>query len=137
MSQLTAYMTNERLGSLINKIAEEIHEEQLGFWRFNYQEKTVYVITDEVHNRMRIISPVIQAESLQKDELSLLLSANYDRALDARYCINDGILWSAFIHPLIELGEAQFLDAVKQVVGLCINYGSSYSSGVLVFGNSS
>ena len=44
------------------------------------------------------------------------------------------MLWSAFIHPLQQLGSAQFRDAVEQVVTLAKNYGTSFSSGNLAFG---
>ena len=39
-----------------------------------------------------------------------------------------------FIHPLSPLTEAQFIDGVSQVVTLAENYGTSYTSTNLVFG---
>ena len=68
------------------------------------------------------------------DTLQILLEANYDRALDARYCINNEVIWSAFLHPLAELNDRQFLNALDQVVTLKNNFGSSYTSSGLVFG---
>jgi len=38
------------------------------------------------------------------------MQANFDSALDARYAIAKGKLWSAFIHPLSELNEEQFFS---------------------------
>lgn len=128
-----AYMNNHSLGQTIKQVATTLHEDNLGFWKFDYAAVTIFVITDESHNRMRIMSPVADANALDKDALHTLMSANFDRALDARYCINDNVLWSAFIHPLAELAEAQFLNALDQVTNLSKNYGTSYSSGELVF----
>jgi len=68
------------------------------------------------------------------EEMQTLLGANFDRALDARYCTNDNVLWSAFLHPLRDLKESQFMDALSQVISLSKNYGTTYSSSDLVFG---
>jgi len=61
------------------------------------------------------------------------LQANFDSALDARYAVANGVLWSAYIHPLSSLQDKQFLEAVGQVVNLTSTFGSSYSSGALIF----
>ena len=129
-----AGMNNKQLGDLIHKATTQIHEDQLGFWKFEVGDSIVFVITDESHNRMRIMSPVIELGSVASDELQTLLEANYDRALDARYCIKNEVIWSAFLHPLAELNDRQFLNALDQVVTLKNNFGSSYTSSGLVFG---
>ena len=122
-----ASMNNNRLRELIRDMATEIIEDQLGFWKFEYGETLVLVITDEGHNRMRVMAPVTEIESFSNEQWQVLMSANFDRALDARYCVKDDMLWSAFIHPLQQLGSAQFRDAVEQVVTLAKNYGTSFS----------
>jgi len=127
-------MNNDQLGKLIRKTATSIHEDNPGFWKFELAETLVFVITDESHNRMRIMTPVSDMDMISSDELKILLNANYDRALDARYCINDDVLWSAFLHPLQELKDHQFLDALNQVVTLSKNFGSTYTSSDLIFG---
>lgn len=129
-----AYMDNERLGELIRSRASKIHEDQAGYWKFEFAERLVLVVTDETHNRMRIMSPVDEVDSVSEQEWVVLMAANFDRALDARYCVNGETVWSAFIHPLQELGGDQFFDALSQVVTLAKNYGGSYSSSDLVFG---
>ena len=130
----TPFMSNERLKVLIEKTASEILENQLGFWKFKIGEALVFVITDESHNRMRIMSPNVDIASISQDEWLVLMSANFDRALDARFCVNDNVLWSAFIHPLQELEPQQFLNALDQVITLAGNYGTTYSSTDIVFG---
>ena len=130
----TPFMSNERLKVLIEKTASEILENQLGFWKFKIGEALVFVITDESHNRMRIMSPIVDIASISQDEWLVLMSANFDRALDARFCVNDNVLWSAFIHPLQELEPQQFLNALDQVITLVGNYGTTYSSTDIVFG---
>ncbi len=53
--------------------------------------------------------------------------------LDAKYAISDEILWAVFIHPLKELSDKQISSAIKQVYSSAITFGTSYSSGNLVF----
>ena len=126
-------MNNQRLDSLIRERGEVL-EGQLGFWRFDYRERVVMVVTDESHNRMRIITPVAEVADLEESIWLIALTANFDRALDARYAVNGDYLWSAFIHPLQQLSDAQFLDALDQVVTLADNFGTTFTSSDLVFG---
>jgi hypothetical protein len=82
---------------------------------------------------MRIMTPVAEDDELSAKQVRTLLEANFDRALDARYALARGYVWSAFIHPLTALTEAEFVDGVHQVVTLAENYGTSYTSTDLVF----
>lgn len=96
----------------------------------------VLVLTDERADRMRIMMPIrkFDPERLEDLQLALIaLQANYDRALDARYAVQDGVLWSAFIHPLSSLTAKDLASAVRQVQGLRDNTGTTYSSGELLF----
>lgn len=127
-----APMSNTRLDELIRRIDPKAQGGP-GFWQFTVEERTVMVITDERADRMRIIAPIAPAEGIEPGRLARLLQANFDSALDARYSIARGMLWSAFIHPLGSLRDAEFLSGLGQVVNLAASYGSSYSSGALVF----
>lgn len=129
-----AGMSNDQLATLIRGVASKIHEDQLGFWKFELNSSLVFVITDESHNRMRIMSPIVELADLPQDALQTLLEANFDRALDARYCINSDTVWSAFLHPLAELDDRQFLAALDQVVTLKNNFGTTFTSSDLIFG---
>lgn len=94
----------------------------------------VNIITDVLANRMRILAPVASAGGLEEADLLRLMQANFDTALDARNAIANGRLWSTFIHPLSQLERDQFVSGLAQTVTLARNYGSSYSSGGVVFG---
>jgi hypothetical protein len=126
-------MNNQRLQALIENVAEDL-DGRPGFWEFTLQEYQVTVITDERADRMRIIVPVARAEDIGSEQMKRLMQANFDSALDARYSIARGVLWSAFIHPLSELSDHQFIDGLAQTVNLAGTFGTSYSSGALVFG---
>jgi hypothetical protein len=126
-------MTNARLDVLIRELSDKV-EGQLGYWQFTIAQRDLLVVTDERHNRMRIMTPVAAQDQLDKDELLRLLSANYDRALDAKYALSQDTLWSVFTHPLKELTDEQFIGCVGQVATLADNFGGSYASSGLFFG---
>lgn len=127
-------MTNERLDAMIREHADAIHHSDLGRWQFDYYGHSVIVLTDEVHNRMRVMTPVGEAAAMDEELAMECLRANFDRALDARYAISGDYVWSAFIHPLSELNVSQVVDAFNQVVSLAATYGTSFTSGSLAFG---
>ena len=126
-------MTNQRMGEILRSNSSEVKGNS-GNWEAYVGNRTVYVITDESHNRMRIISPIIKTDKLSDKELMLLLEANFDRALDAKYSVYQDVVWATFTHPLQELTAEQFVDALHQVVNLVNNYGTSFSSMDLIFG---
>lgn len=126
-------MTNAKMQRLLRSNSSEIAGEY-GRWEAYVANRTIYVITDSAANRMRIISPIVETKDLDDEVLTTLLKANFDRALDAKYSIFDGVVWSTFTHPLSELSDHQFVDAMHQVVNLVNNYGTTFSSTGLVFG---
>ena len=126
-------MNNERLGALILRIDENA-EGKPGFWRATVSGHAFMVITDEKADRMRIISPIGEAKNLDPKLMFRMLQANFDTALDARYSIAKGVLWSLYLHPLSSLGDKQFLTGIGQVVNLAASVGSTFSSGGLSFG---
>ena len=126
-------MTNKKLEELILQISQDV-EGRLGYWQFAIEERAIMVITDETHNRMRIMSPIAPQDQLDAAELARLLEANFGSALDSKYALRDQTLWSVFTHPLAELTDEQFLDCVAQVANLANNFGSSYASSNLIFG---
>lgn len=126
-------MDNESLGKLISRLDKNVVTKRPGFWILSVEERQVIIITDEKANRMRIISQVAKADKLGRKMLTRLMQSNFDSALDSRYAIAKNVLWSAFIHPLSSLTEKDFFSAVAQVVTLAETYGSTYSSGALIF----
>lgn len=126
-------MNNEKMEALLLKNSAEL-KGRLGNWEAYIANRTVYIITDENYNRMRIISPIVEDSELTDEHLKVLLEANFDKALDSKYSIHNGYVWSTFTHPLSELTDDQFVDALQQVVNLVNNFGTSFSSTDIVFG---
>lgn len=57
-----------------------------------------------------------------------------DIMADIINAISDGVLYSAYIHPLSDLSRPQLKSAVVQVANLALSFGTEYTSGVLTFG---
>lgn len=100
---------------------------------FHFEQVRMYLISDTTHNRMRIVAPITDASKLSEEQTLAILESNYHQALDARYAISKGVLFSAYIHPLAELTEAQIKSAVIQVANLALSFGNEYTSGVLSY----
>jgi len=130
---LKGKMNNKRLGRLINKVDPDAKGEN-GAWRFFLNEMELICFTDESADRMRIMTAVAPLSEVTEAQLAECMKANFDRALDARYCVNHEILWSAFIHPLGSLTDELFDSAVSQVGSASETFGKEYSSGTLFFG---
>ncbi len=125
-------MDNVRLEKLMRSMKLDIQGKP-GQWQFELEGFSAMVITDENADRMRIIVQIPDTEALDAALLLRLMQANFDSALDARYAIANGSLWSTFIHPLSPLGDAEFASGLAQAVTLAATFGGSYSSGALLY----
>lgn len=125
-------MTTQAMGKLLDSYLTDL-EGQPGFWRGVRNEVPVFVFSDDEHDRMRIMSPIGVVEELEPDLLHVLLQANYDRALDARYAMRGNELWSVVVHPLATLATDDLPAMFDQVTTLVKNTGSTFASTELVF----
>ena len=125
--------TLEQMGIIIKRLDTEAKEPRKGYWRFVIEKTPVVVITDAKHDRMRILVPIAQAETLSQTQLTRMMQANFDTALDSRYAIAKGVLWATYIHPLRALYIRQFISAIGQTVNIALTFGTTYSSGQLSF----
>ena len=122
----------------ISQIIEDVStplETGDGCWKVEYHKRILFLIVDEIHDRVRIMTPIIKEEDLDEEDLWDVMEANFDRSLDARYAIGDGVLWSLFLHPLTDLSRNLFMDGLDQVVTLANNFGGSFCSSDIVFGS--
>jgi len=105
-----------------------------GVVKFIYNNVQMTLISDVKHDRMRIISAVKKFQTLSAEQIDEILKSNFHKSLDARYAVSNGILYSAYIHPLSSLRKKQITSAMLQVSNLSKSFGHEYSSGVLRFG---
>lgn len=122
---------------MIDKALKEIDDSisrEGNSWQFQLQDTQVLVVSDPLAGRMRIMIPIIQADSLNLEILGRIMQANFDSALDARYGVANGLLWGTYIHPLAGLSEEEFLSGLGQTISIVQTFGTSFSSGTVVFG---
>lgn len=127
-------MTLDKMREVVNRLDENAKEPRPGNFSLVINDFEVAIFTADAANRMRVMVRIKSAESLSKKDLIRMSQANLDSALDARYAIGRGVLWATYIHPLSSLHPLQFIEAVGSTVNLAATYGSTYSSGQLLFG---
>jgi hypothetical protein len=132
MLQDAQSMTTTAMGKLLESYLTDLEGEK-GFWRGNRDEVPVFVFSDDEHDRMRLMAPIGVVEELDPDLLHVLLQANYDRALDARYAMRNKELWAVVVHPLATLATDDLPSMFDQVVMLVKNTGTTFASTELVF----
>lgn len=126
-------MTIDRIETIIERLDED-YERNGNSLLFSFAERQILLVSDPEADRMRIMIPVNDAAALDREELLRLMQANFDSALDARYAIANGTLWSTFLHRLSTLTEVDLLSGIGQTINTADSFGTSYSSGEFVFG---
>ncbi len=123
---------NNALRRLVNDFVDRD-----GIWALQHGELPIHVVSDPAADRVRVFAPIYSVDLGDATQLFRLLRANFETALDARYCVWRGTLYAAFIHPLAALDEATFIDGMEQVVTLVHSTGDTYASTGLRFGGNS
>lgn len=122
------------LDRFLRELARDVEAGE-GNWSASYRNARIFVFAQPAHDRMRVVAAVANAGELAAAELRRLLEANFASALDARFAISNGVLWTVFVHPLSSLTRAELESGMRQVVTLRANWGTTYASGELVFGD--
>lgn len=125
-------MNNAKLEKVLKSVTDSV-EGKSGYWQIKYFDRYLLIVTDENHNRMRIISPIAEVKDLNNEMIMKSLEANFHSVLDAKYAISDNIMWAAYLHPLKELSEEQVKSAIKEVYSAAATFGYSYTGSDLVF----
>ena len=93
-------MTVDRMNSLIEAIDGLVVRKSDGYWNLKIDGVPVLVIADAGHDRMRILVGIVEVEKLDLEVYLHLMLTNFTSALDARYAVARGVLWSEFLHSL-------------------------------------
>lgn len=125
-------MDNKKLETILSVISDTIVGHQ-GAWEFLVNGMSMMCLTDEFHNRMRIVTPVAEMKDVTDEQMRAAMEGNFHSALDVKYAISNDVMWVAYIHPLKELTKDQLLDAVSQVYNGARTFGTIYSSTELAF----
>lgn len=126
-------MTLQKLDEIVRALDPEAQSNG-SMWQLTINELQILIITDDVNDRMRALAPVRDTSELSATDLTRMMQANFDTALDARYAIARDTVWATYIHPLSPLEKDQLISGLGQVVNLAQSYGTLYSGGALSFG---
>ena len=126
-------MTADRLGDIVRIVDPNAEELGNGF-SFSVEERALQLVYDERADRMRIITPIISSANLPEEVLMRMLQANFDSALDVRYAVGGGNVWSVFIHRMSSLKAEDLISGIAQTAIAAETFGTSFSSGAVVFG---
>lgn len=131
-SQKRPVMTSQKMVEILIAAADE-SKALPHLVMLKYRGVELQCIYDEQHDRMRIIASVAARGNITSDQFEKSMQANFHTALDARYALNKGILYAAFIHPLSSLTKVQVESALYQTATLAATFGKEYTSGFLTF----
>lgn len=126
-------LTVEEMGDVVQRLDPDA-EGGDSHWSFKIEGVRLTLVYDEDRDRMRVIAVIAPVNQLTPEQIVRCLQANFDSALDARYALANGALWSAFIHPLGSLDREELISGIGQTVNLVTSFGTTYSSGGLVYG---
>jgi len=126
-------MTPERVAQIALALDPDARPTPNGF-EMTIDNVPVLVIVDAAANRMRAMVPIRLAEDMSAEELTRVMQANFDSALDARYALANGRLWGVFIHSLAELKRDQLISGLGQTVNIANTYGTLFTGGTFQFG---
>jgi len=126
-------MTAASLTKLIKKFDEDAMAEGNAV-QFTLQERDLIFVYDEEADRMRVITPIANAALADDALLARMLQANYDAVLDARYAVANNLIWAVYLHKLSTVTQDDFLSGVAQAVTAAETFGTSFTSGAMVFG---
>lgn len=93
----------------------------------------VYLLSDPTNDRMRLLAAIASSTNLARSDFGVLLRANFDRTLDARYAVSDGVVYSVYQHQISTLSPELIRAALAQVVSLAKTFGAGFSAGELGF----
>lgn len=135
LSESPQLMTTEQLGLILADVADNV-DGQAGQWQFELNGVSMVLITNDDHDRMRLVAPIIPLSRLTNEQREKMLFANFHTTLDARYAIGtfggQPAVVSMFVHPLSSLMEEDFQSALEQVSRSAQTFGTTYSSGELL-----
>lgn len=129
----TPRMTASLLEKAIREAATDFGIEG-NVMEFTFERVAMACIYDPVHDRMRIVAPIEKMSDVTPEQVSIAFEANFHTALDGRYATSNGVLYAAYIHPLSMLRVREVQSALRQVASLVTTFGTSYTSGELIYG---
>lgn len=126
-------MTPPRMAEIVLALDPDAQIAQNGI-EFTVDDVPVLIVMDVQADRMRAMVPIRAAGEMTPEEMTRVMQANFDTALDARYAIAGDRLWGVFIHPLSPLEKDQLISGIAQTVNIANTYGTLFTGDAAQFG---
>ena len=126
-------MTVARLGQIAGALDPGAVQHGHG-WRLRIGGQVTLLTADAAAGRLRAMMPIARADDMDAAALRRMMQANFDSALDGRYAIARGLVWSVFVHPLQGLDKDHLIGGLAQAATLARTHGTFYSGGGEQFG---
>jgi len=126
-------MTGKMLGDLVLEFDKDAQVSDNRV-TFELRERELLIVYDSSADRMRILTPILQAGAVPQEVFERMLQANFDAVLDPSYAVANDIVWAVFLHRLSTLTEEDFKSAIAQTYTAAETFGTTYTSGAMVFG---
>lgn len=110
--------------------SEDINHDAEEAWQIKNSQIHLLVILSEDRSWLRLLSPIAAASEAQS-LLPQLLEDNFDATLEARYALNQNVLWGVYHHRLATLTPEDLESAIASVVAL-VEKGLSQSFNQLI-----
>jgi hypothetical protein len=112
------FMTPSELSAQLNDFFGETAEVLApGSWQVNTPDYRLLVLLSDDQSWLRMLVPISPAQDAAPF-LEQLLEANFDNTQQARYALQQGVLWAVFQHSCEGLSAADWLAAVQQLLHL-------------------
>ena len=102
--------------------AHDLQSTRPGVWRLSVDGVLVLLVAES--SRVRILAPIFAMGQLDMTPrvkhavMVRLLQSNFERSIDARYALFDGIVFATVTHPRATLQQADLGRFLTQVVNL-------------------
>jgi hypothetical protein len=106
---------------ITNKLTElfgaAVQTAQSGTWQVEMPQLRLLVLLSDDQSWLRVLIPIAPAQDAQPF-LEQLLEANFDTTQEARYALNQNVLWGVFQHNCATLDPEDFSAAIARVIAL-------------------
>ena len=120
-------MNNQKLIKHLDKECDSISGED-GKWQLFYRGIVILAVTDEVNDRIKLLSPITYIKDIEPSVISDCMKANFENLKDVKYAISNEIIWSIYNHDYKTLSTEQLDEAILQIYYSTGTFGGNYSS---------
>lgn len=102
---------------LTQLFGKQVQQLAAGSWQVDTPDYRLLVLLSEDESWLRVLVPIAPAQDAQPF-FEQLLEANFDNTQEARYALQQGVLWAVFQHSAVGLTADDLTAAVERLIDL-------------------